>query len=98
MLDQTAKMSVANLAGLMTHDLRAFMRAGINLVEDNNCAKLPWDRGISREDFSNMTKEQLLQVYDSGIEAKLFIEDCREHMKEVNHFRMFIATLHAIRS
>ena len=33
-MDQTAKMIVANRAGLLTHDLRAFMRTGINIVNE----------------------------------------------------------------
>ena len=83
MTDQTAKMTVANMAGLLTHDLRAFMRAGINIIEETNTIKLPWDDAISKEDFSNMTKEELLTVYEKGIEQRNSITDAKEHLKEV---------------
>lgn len=84
MTDQTAKMTVANMAGLLTHDLRAFMRAGINLVEETNVIKLPWDSPeITREEFSRMNPEQLLQLYDKGVEQKNSISDVKEHLKEI---------------
>lgn len=55
--DQTAMNAVATKAGLLTHDLRGYMRAGINTIMEDNV-------GYTREEFIHLSPEKLGRMYD----------------------------------
>ena len=77
-------MAVANRAGLLTHDLRGFLRAGMSIIDESNASlKLPWDRNIDRKTFCKFTSEQLMEVYDKVLFQQNAISDANDHLKDV---------------
>jgi hypothetical protein len=86
MTDHTAKNTVANMAGLLTHDLRSFMRAGINLFEEDRFysgRKRGRVCGRSREDFIDSSREELSALFDTLSSEQESRERRDEHLLEI---------------